>query len=77
MALSEGTFLGHREIGLRVFSQIFYGGSWAEMRSPHKISAQSEVVSLLNLCFEKTSKVCTLPAEFHIGMAVDVEVRLG
>ena len=77
LALSEGTSLGHREIGSCVFIKILYGGSWGGMSSPHKISAQSEVVSMVNPRFKKTAKVCMLPADFHIGMVVDVVVGLG
>ena len=44
---------------------------------PHKISGQSEVVSRVNLRFEKISKVWKLRAEFPIGMAVDGVLRLG
>ena len=36
-----------------------------------------KVVWRVNLCFKKTAKVSRLPAEFHIGMAVDVVLRLG
>ena len=43
LALSEGTSLGHGDIGC-IFSEILDGGSWGGMRNPHKISGQSEVV---------------------------------
>ena len=59
------------------FIEIFYGDSWGGMRSPHKISAESEVFWWVNLHFEKTAKVWWLLAEFHIGMAVDGVLRLG
>ena len=39
VTLLEGTSLGHRETGLRVFSEIWYGGSWGRMRDAHKISS--------------------------------------
>ena len=77
LALSEGTSLGHREIGTCVFFQILYGNIWGGMRSPHKISAQLEVVWRVNPRFEKTAKVWRLQAEFPIGMAIDVVLRLG
>ena len=77
LALSEGTSLGHREIGSCVFSKILYDGIWGKMRSPHKIAGQLEVVWQVNQRFEKTVKVWRLPAEFPIGMAVDVVLRLG
>ena len=77
LALSKGTSLGHREIDSCVFSEIFYGGIWGGMRSPHKISRQPKVVWRVNRRFEKTAKVWRLRAEFHIGMAVDVVLRLG
>ena len=67
----------HKEIGLCVFSEILYGGSSSGMRSPHKISGKSEVVCWVNPRFEKTAKVWRLPAEFHIGMAIVVVLRLG
>ena len=41
------------------------------MRSPHKISGQSEVVWWVNPRSEKTAKVWRLPKEFHIGISVD------
>ena len=65
VALSEGTFLQRREIGSWIFSEILYGGSWGWMRSPHKISGQSEVVWWVNSRFKKTPKVWRLLAEFH------------
>ena len=77
LALSDGSFLQHREIGSCVFSKYFYGGSWGGMRSAHKISGQSEVIWLVNPCFEKIVRVWRLPAEFHIRLAVDVVLRLG
>ena len=77
LALSEGTFLRHREIGSCVFSKYLYGDSWGGMRSAHKISSQSEVIWQVNPRFEKTAKVWRLLAEFHIGMAVDVVLQLG
>ena len=67
-----GTSLRHREIGSCVFRKIWYGGNWGGMRSPHKISAQSEVVWRVNPRFKKIAKVWRLAAEFHIGVAVDV-----
>ena len=39
VTLLEGTSLGHKETGLCVFSEIWYGGSWGRMRSAHKISS--------------------------------------
>ena len=72
LALSEGTSLGHNEIGSCVFSEISYGGSWGGMRSPHKISGRSEVVWWVNGRSEKTAKAVRFPAEFPIGMAVNV-----
>ena len=75
-ALSEGSSLGHKEIGSCVFSKILYGGCWDGMRSRHKILGQSEVVWQVNPRFEKIAKVWRLPTEFHIGMAVDVSLRL-
>ena len=53
------------------FIKILYGGSWGGMRSPHKISAQLEVIWQVNLRFEKTATVWRLPAEFYLGMAID------
>ena len=41
------------------------------MRSPHKISAQSEVVWQVNPRSKKTAKVWRLPKEFHIVIVVD------
>ena len=76
LALSEGTSLGHREIGLCVFREILFGCSWGGMRSPHKFSGQSKVVWRVNPCLEKPTKVCRLLAEFHIKMAVNVVLRL-
>ena len=76
-ALSEGTSMGHREIGSCVFSEPFYGGSWGGMRIRHRISAQSEVVWRVNPHFEKIAKVWRLPTEFRFGMGVDVVLRLG
>ena len=72
LALSERTSLQHREIGSCIFRKILYGGIWGGMRSPHKLSAQSEVVWRVNPRFKKTAKVWRLPLEFHIGMAIDV-----
>ena len=77
LALSEGTSLGHREIGSCVFIKNFYGGSWGGMSSPHKISAQSEIFCRVNLHFKKTVKVWRLPTEFHIRMDVVGVLRLG
>ena len=77
VALSEGTSLLLREIGSCDFSEILYGGSWGGMRRPHKILGQSEVVWLVNPRFEKTAKIWRLLAEFHIGMAVVLVLRLG
>ena len=77
LALSEGTSLGHKEIGLCVFSETLYGGSCGGMRSRRRISAQEEVVWQVNPRFEKIAKVSTLPTEFHVGIAVDVMLRLG
>ena len=58
--LLEGTSLGHREIGSCVLSEILYGGSRVGMRSPHKISAQSNVIWQVNVRFKKTVKVWRL-----------------
>ena len=76
LALSKGTSLGNNKIGSSIFSEILYGGSWGGMRSPHKISGQSEVVWWVNGRSEKTAKAVRSPIEFSIGMAVDVVLRL-
>ena len=77
LASSERTSLSHRVVGSCIFSEILYGGSWVGMRSPKKISGQSNIVWRVNPHFEKTLKVWRLPTEFHVGMAVDVVLRLG
>ena len=77
VALSESTSLRHRVVGSCFFREIFLGSSWGGMRSPHKILGQSKVVWRVNQRFEKIAKVWRLPTEFHIGMVVDVVLRLG
>ena len=44
VALSEGTSLGHREIGSCDFRKIWCGGGWGQIRNALKIWGRSEVV---------------------------------
>ena len=66
VALSEGTSLGHREIGSCVFSKIWYGRSWGRMRNTHKSWSRSKVVWRVIGRFEKNVKAVSLPMIFQL-----------
>ena len=77
VALSEGTYLRHKDAGSCIFSEIWYGGSWGRMRNAHKIWGRSEVFWGVIGGFEENAKDWRLPAELPIGMIVDMVIRLG